>query len=374
MRGGGQRAVGPGGEAAGGHVRAGQLRPPLTRAGRPLQKQPSAAAGPHRLAERGHVDHPDGEAVLVLDGEQVGVERHAAGEGLRAVDRVEHPAPARGADPLGLLLAEHPVVGMAAGQLVADEPLGGPVGRRDRRAVALEVDVEVVGAEVAQGQLAGHAGQLDGLLHQGRVDRFRHQSDRTGSVSAGRRVGSRRTRTRSSLEEQWRSTPFPTCPTTTAALEPHISGQIIELHHDKHHAAYVAGANAALEKLDEMRSKGEYGPPLTGVEKNLAFHVSGHLLHSLYWENMGPGGGQPEGELAAAIDEHFGGVDNLKAQMEAVVATVQGSGWAALSWEPFGQRLSSSRSSTTRTTRSPARCRSSCWTPGSTPSTSSTRT
>jgi superoxide dismutase, Fe-Mn family len=132
---------------------------------------------------------------------------------------------------------------------------------------------------------------------------------------------------------------LPDLPYDYGALEPHISGQIIELHHDKHHAAYVAGANAALEKLDEMRSKGEYGPPLTGVEKNLAFHVSGHLLHSLYWENMGPDSGQPEGDLAAAIDEHLGGVDNLKAQMEAVVATVQGSGWAALSWEPFGQRL-----------------------------------
>jgi len=133
---------------------------------------------------------------------------------------------------------------------------------------------------------------------------------------------------------------LPDLPYDFGALEPHLSGQILELHHDKHHAAYVAGANTAVEKLAEARANDELGPPLTGLEKNLAFHVSGHLLHSLYWLNMSPdGGGRPEGELAAAIEEHLGGVDQLQAQMNAVVATVQGSGWAALSWEPLGQRL-----------------------------------
>jgi len=132
---------------------------------------------------------------------------------------------------------------------------------------------------------------------------------------------------------------LPDLPYDYGALEPHLSGQIIELHHDKHHAAYVAGANTALDKLAEAREKGEFGA-LTGIEKNLAFHVSGHLLHSLYWQNMSPdGGGEPEGELAAAVVEDFGSVDALKTQMSQVIATVQGSGWAALSWEPVGQRL-----------------------------------
>jgi Fe-Mn family superoxide dismutase len=132
---------------------------------------------------------------------------------------------------------------------------------------------------------------------------------------------------------------LPDLPYDYGALEPHLSGQIIELHHDKHHAAYVAGANTALDKLAEAREKGEFGA-LTGIEKNLAFHVSGHLLHSLYWQNMSPdGGGAPEGELAAAVVEDFGSVDALKTQMSQVIATVQGSGWAALSWEPVGQRL-----------------------------------
>ena len=132
---------------------------------------------------------------------------------------------------------------------------------------------------------------------------------------------------------------LPDLPYDYGALEPHLSGQIIELHHDKHHAAYVAGANTALEKLAEAREKGEFGA-LTGIEKNLAFHVSGHLLHSLYWQNMSPdGGGEPEGDLAAVVTEDFGGFAGLKTQMSQVIATVQGSGWAALSWEPVGQRL-----------------------------------
>jgi len=133
---------------------------------------------------------------------------------------------------------------------------------------------------------------------------------------------------------------LPDLPYDYAALEPHLSGQIVEVHHDKHHATYVTGANTAIEKLAAARSNDDLGPPLTGLEKNLAFHVSGHLLHSLYWQNMSPdGGGAPDGELAAALDEHLGGADKLQAQMNAVVATVQGSGWAALSWEPLGQRL-----------------------------------
>jgi Fe-Mn family superoxide dismutase len=132
---------------------------------------------------------------------------------------------------------------------------------------------------------------------------------------------------------------LPDLPYDYGALEPHLSGQIIELHHDKHHAAYVTGANTAIEKLEAARSKDDFGT-LTGLEKNLAFHVSGHLLHTLYWQNMSPdGGGEPEGELAAALDEHLNGYAGVKAQMSACIATVQGSGWAALSWDSIGQRL-----------------------------------
>ncbi|MFO7592253.1 MAG: superoxide dismutase [Acidimicrobiia bacterium] len=123
------------------------------------------------------------------------------------------------------------------------------------------------------------------------------------------------------------------------ALEPHLSGRILELHHGKHHAAYVAGANTVLDRLVEARSSGDYGA-INQLEKNLAFHLSGHVMHSIFWRNLSPdGGGRPEGELAAAIDEHLGSFDAFRAQLTEAAMNVQGSGWAALSWEPLGGRL-----------------------------------
>jgi len=124
-----------------------------------------------------------------------------------------------------------------------------------------------------------------------------------------------------------------------AALEPHLSARILELHHDKHHKAYVDGANTVLDKLSEARNSGDFGT-INQLEKNLAFHISGHILHSILWRNLSPdGGGKPEGELAAAIDDNLGSFDACKAQISEAATAVQGSGWAALSWEPAGGRL-----------------------------------
>ena len=98
----------------------------------------------------------------------------------------------------------------------------------------------------------------------------------------------------------------PDLPYDYAALEPHISGKIMQLHHDKHHAAYVAGANAALEGLAAARDSGDLAN-VNRFEKDLAFNLGGHVNHSIFWTNLSPdGGGQPEGELKAAIDEFFG--------------------------------------------------------------------
>ena len=132
---------------------------------------------------------------------------------------------------------------------------------------------------------------------------------------------------------------LPDLPYDFSALEPHYSAEILELHHDKHHAAYVKGANSTLEKLEEARSNDDFAS-IVGLEKSLAFNLSGHVLHSLFWKNMtSEGGGKPEGELGAAIDEFFGNLDAFKAQMTAATTTVQGSGWGALAWDPVGQRL-----------------------------------
>ncbi|GAA1772543.1 superoxide dismutase [Luedemannella helvata] len=132
---------------------------------------------------------------------------------------------------------------------------------------------------------------------------------------------------------------LPDLPYDYAALEPHINGQILELHHDKHHAAYVKGANDTLEKIAEARDKGDFGG-IVGLEKTLAFNLSGHILHSLYWQNMSPDGGErPDGDLADAITEFFGSFDAFHGQMSAATTLVQGSGWGVLSFEPSSGRL-----------------------------------
>ncbi|MFD9940904.1 superoxide dismutase [Nonomuraea sp. NPDC059023] len=132
---------------------------------------------------------------------------------------------------------------------------------------------------------------------------------------------------------------LPDMPYDYAALEPAITGEILELHHAKHHAAYVKGANDTLERLAEARDKGEFGG-LVGLEKTFAFNLSGHVLHSIFWENLSPDGGdRPDGALRAAIDEHFGTFEAFQKQLTTATAGVQGSGWGILAWEPLGKRL-----------------------------------
>ena len=132
---------------------------------------------------------------------------------------------------------------------------------------------------------------------------------------------------------------LPDLPYDYAALEPHISGRIMELHHDKHHAAYVGGANAALDKLAEARESGNLDA-VNLLEKNLAFNLGGHVNHSVFWENLSPDGGdKPEGELAAAIDEFFGSFDGFQKHFAANAMGIQGSGWSILAWDSIGERL-----------------------------------
>jgi Fe-Mn family superoxide dismutase len=123
------------------------------------------------------------------------------------------------------------------------------------------------------------------------------------------------------------------------ALEPHISGAIMALHHDKHHRAYVEGANAAIEKLAQTRQSGDLTYVAT-IERELAFHVSGHVLHSMFWQNLSPeGGGEPDGALLVGIRRDFGAFDSLKKQLIKTASTIMGSGWGALVWDPVTRRL-----------------------------------
>jgi superoxide dismutase, Fe-Mn family len=124
-----------------------------------------------------------------------------------------------------------------------------------------------------------------------------------------------------------------------AALEPHLSARIVELHHSKHHAAYVAGANTMLDRLADARAAGQFDA-LVGLEKSLAFNLGGHVLHSIYWTNLSPGGGgEPSGVLADEIGAAFGSFAAFKAHFTQATVTVQGSGWGLLTYEPLGGRL-----------------------------------
>ncbi len=123
------------------------------------------------------------------------------------------------------------------------------------------------------------------------------------------------------------------------ALAPHIDGAIMELHHSKHHAAYVAGVNTALEQLASARDNDAFGP-VAGIERALAFHLGGHINHSIFWTNMSPDGGdKPVGDLAAAIDDQFGSFDKFRAHFTATAMAIFGSGWSILGWDSLGKKL-----------------------------------
>ncbi len=123
------------------------------------------------------------------------------------------------------------------------------------------------------------------------------------------------------------------------SLEPAIDDATLALHHDKHHAGYVKGANAAVEALAKARDAGDFGA-VKSWERELAFHGSGHALHTLYWASMWPGGrGEPSGDLAKAVEASFGSREKMLAQFAAATKAVEASGWGVLAWEPMGQRL-----------------------------------
>ncbi len=130
---------------------------------------------------------------------------------------------------------------------------------------------------------------------------------------------------------------LPALPYSTDALEPHIDARTMGIHHDKHHAAYVANLNKALEGHDDLQNKsveellaaiGTMPDDIRGAVRN---HGGGHANHSLFWAVMSPdGGGAPGGDLAAAIDRDLGGFDSFKGQLTQAAATVFGSGWGWL--------------------------------------------
>ena len=134
---------------------------------------------------------------------------------------------------------------------------------------------------------------------------------------------------------------LPDLPYAYNALEPYIDEATMKLHHDKHHAAYVNGLNAALKKLEEARAKGDFSA-IQALSKAVAFHGSGHFMHSLFWEVMCPAAkskAPTSGALFDALARDFGSLDIFKKQFSEAAKAVEGSGWAVLAYEPTGKRL-----------------------------------
>ena len=131
---------------------------------------------------------------------------------------------------------------------------------------------------------------------------------------------------------------LPTLPYSYKALEPHYQERPLEIHHTKHHAGYVRGLNQTLEALSAAREFTDYSA-IKSLSRNLAFHGSGHVLHSLFWNSMVPGGTEPTGLLTEAMEKNFGSLDSAKQQFSAAAKKVEGSGWAVLAYEPVGDKL-----------------------------------
>ncbi len=132
---------------------------------------------------------------------------------------------------------------------------------------------------------------------------------------------------------------LPPLPYEYGALEPHYEERALKLHHDAHHKAYVDGLNNAEAKLVKAREEGDFAL-VKHWERELAFHGSGHILHTIFWENMKPGGGGPAaGAVAARLESDFGGFEVFKKQFSAAAAAVEGSGWALLCWNPHFSKL-----------------------------------
>jgi Fe-Mn family superoxide dismutase len=132
---------------------------------------------------------------------------------------------------------------------------------------------------------------------------------------------------------------LPALPYAYDALEPVIDEETVRIHHDKHHAGYVKGLNRAENALSESREKGDLAM-IKHWEREAAFHGSGHILHTMYWNCLSPeGGGKPSGELEKWINSGFGSWEGFKRQMAAASKAVEGSGWGILAYQPVFRKL-----------------------------------
>ena len=132
---------------------------------------------------------------------------------------------------------------------------------------------------------------------------------------------------------------LPDLPYDYSALEPVISGEIMELHHKKHHQAYVNNLNAALEKYQEAEDKNDMSQ-MIALQSAIKFNGGGHINHSIFWEILGPKSeAKPTGNLLKAIEKDFGSLEKLQEKFNAQTAAIQGSGWGWLGLHKESKKL-----------------------------------
>ncbi len=131
---------------------------------------------------------------------------------------------------------------------------------------------------------------------------------------------------------------LPELPYDHGALEPHIDRLTLVIHHDKHHAGYVKGVNAATKTIKEKMTQNDFSD-IKHWERQLAFNGAGHFLHTLYWNNMAPSGTERSKTLEQYISKSFGSFDTLMNYFAAATGSVEASGWGILAYEPAADKL-----------------------------------
>jgi Fe-Mn family superoxide dismutase len=136
---------------------------------------------------------------------------------------------------------------------------------------------------------------------------------------------------------------LPPLPYAPDALEPHIDAQTMQLHHGRHHQAYVNNLNNTIAKLTDLQGKPADqidAAQLSALQRDISFNAGGHILHTVFWAIMAPNaGGAPRGAIGEAIGKAFGSFESFKTYFTKVAAGVKGSGWAIMTYEPIGDAL-----------------------------------
>nr|QMS47490.1 manganese superoxide dismutase [Geloina erosa] len=132
---------------------------------------------------------------------------------------------------------------------------------------------------------------------------------------------------------------LPALPYEYNALEPVISGEIMHLHHEKHHNTYVNNLNTTEEALAEAMQQNDVGR-IISLQPSLKFNGGGHINHAIFWKILSPkGGGEPKGDLMNLIKDNFGSFDEMKSELTKATVAIQGSGWGWLGWNQANGRL-----------------------------------